>query len=154
MGKRGPRPTPTATKKRRGTYRPDRAPKNEAKPDGDAIPPEWLSKRARGRWPEIVPQLTRCGLATSADEGTLGRYVELLCSWLDARDDAARHVGEYHRTQAGAVKPHPSHEEVRKYHRELLAIEREFGMTPSARTRIEIPGEPGEPDAWAKRNAG
>ncbi len=33
MGERGPAPTPSIIKERRGTARPDRAPKNEATPN-------------------------------------------------------------------------------------------------------------------------
>ena len=58
MGQRGPSPKPTELKKLHGTYRPDRAPANEAEPN-PASPyqlkaPEWLNERATDKWKSIV----------------------------------------------------------------------------------------------------
>lgn len=153
MGKRGPRPKPTNLKVIEGTYRADRAPANEARPVGDASPPEWLTDDQLEAWDRIVPHLAAVGLATDVDSVLLSRYVQLLMAWIDlAEDIRGLDAGRrYHLTNAGALRPHPAYGEFRALSAELLKLEREFGMSPSARTRVEAAPTEVEEDEWTKR---
>ena len=80
MGKRGPQRKPTALKKLQGTFRADRAPKNEAQPTGHAEPPDFLSAEARAEWDRLAPELERIGLLTVADQAVFSVYVQ---AWSD-----------------------------------------------------------------------
>src|SRR5687768_14949720 len=78
MGRRGPPAKPTAAKKREGTYRADRAPKNEPEPKVGVPPiPASLArdKDAKGCWDLLAPQLVDLGLLTEVD----GTALEGLC---------------------------------------------------------------------------
>lgn len=78
MGARGPAPTPTAVKKLRQTFRPDRAPQNEAIPNlarGDQLKaPDWLGQGAREKWEELALRLHSLGLLTEIDLDTFALY--------------------------------------------------------------------------------
>ena len=78
MGARGPAPTPSIIKERRGTYRPDRAPKNEATPNlasGEQLKaPDWLSEGAREKWEELALRLHNQGLLTELDLDIFAAY--------------------------------------------------------------------------------
>ncbi len=71
MGARGPTPTPSIIKERRGTYRPDRAADREATPNlatGEQLKaPKWLSEGAREKWNELALRLHNQGLLTELD---------------------------------------------------------------------------------------
>lgn len=153
MGRRGPRPKPTNLKIIEGTYRKDRAPENEARPQDPAAPPSWLRKDQLAVWSEVVPHLERVGLATTADQVVLGRYVDMLTAWVTLAKDirGLTKSSRYHYTEAGTHRVHPAFAEFRTLGAELLKLEREFGMTPSARTGIEAAPTESEVDEWAKR---
>lgn len=67
MGKRGPRPAPTALKLVKGT-REDRINDDEPVPsDGEIEPPAWLASDAVEIWDVYAPDLIRKGVLTAWD---------------------------------------------------------------------------------------
>lgn len=148
MGRRGPKPAPTALKILRGE-RADRINGQEpAPPAGPVSAPEWLQGDGLVAWNQIAPQLLATGVLTVVDADALARYCALLVQW-------RKHLGIVERggdvlvirDEAGKVRytqVAPSASLVNKYGAALLRLEAEFGMTPAARSSIRV-GE--KPDA-------
>jgi len=142
MGKRGPRPIPLAIKKMHGSQRgyykvPD--------PIGDSqlsACPDWLSAKAKEKWFEVIQKLRRISenLLSSIDDQMLGRYCVIWELWDKARRFIEKN-GEVMdvRDKQGRTKNIKLVPQARlslRYTEELRRIESEFGMTPSARTKV------------------
>lgn len=148
MGRRGPPPKPTALKLVAGNPGGRELPAGEPiPPAGEPDPPEFLDERARDVWKQVVPRLARIGLARSIDGIPLGRYCVMIVSWTDAVN-FVRKNGTTYAVRAPdegkkpgrilAVREFPQVGEARKLNQALITIEREFGLTPAARTRINV----------------
>lgn len=156
MGRRGPAPKPTALRLIDGGAgkRPLNL-KEPIPPPGEPEPPEWLDDRARKVWDQLVPRLCRIGLARSIDGNALGRYCVTFVMWLDAVTFVRKHGSMYPvraepkkgkdgREVPGRIlyyREFPAAGEVRKLNQQLITLEREFGLTPAARTRIHLENE-------------
>ena len=151
MGKRGPKPTPTATLKLRGTARADRA-RNEPTPP-PAVPhcPAWLDDQAKHCWRQLVPQLVAMRVLTAVDRNALARYCVLWSRWKTAELFLQKNGSVYTlKDDKGAVRCVQQFPQVAIAHRLAMALSRleaEVGMTPSARARIEaLPKGDGDED--------
>lgn len=143
MGKRGPRPTPTRILELRGSWRAKKRP-GEPKPAGVPQCPDWLSAEGKSAF-EIVLRRTS-QVATSADEEAIARYADLLVQYRKAADFIAKHGDVYVlRGKPGpngeegrpvGFKTYPQARRVLALAAALLQLEREFGLTPSARTQF------------------
>ena len=141
----GRKPTPTNLKVLNGNPGKRPLPKNEPKPEPIAPAcPEWLHDDAKAEWQRITPQLERLGLLTQIDMATLAGYCE---SWAQYKK-AVIFINK-----KGDVYPIKDAEGTIKYLQQvpqvsiankalanIRAIAAEFGMTPSARGRIQVPG--------------
>lgn len=148
MGQRGPKPTPTAVLKLRGTARADRT-RNEPTP-GPGVPrcPSWLDDQAKHAWRQLVPQLLAMRVLAAVDRNALARYCVLWSSWKTAEQFLQKHGSVYTlKGEDGSVRCVQQFPQVAIAHRLATALSRleaEFGMTPSARARIEaLPETPG-----------
>lgn len=149
MGLRGPKPTPSAIKKARGTYRADRAAPNEIEPAlGAPRMPAWLDKTARAEWRRVVPQLEETCVLTRVDGSTLEAY----CSNYSAAvrlqqlaDDEPLIDGLH------GKKENPAASAARKHWQLVRQFAAELGLSPAARTRVGAPdtSEPTEGDEAA-----
>ena len=102
-------------------------------------PPKWLAGAALDHWRELVPELDEMGVLTTAD----GSALALLCSaWAEclAADEAIAEHGltQTRTTAAGstsvALRPEVAlRSDAWKRYKSMLV---EFGLTPSARTRV------------------
>lgn len=156
MGRRGPAPKPTALKLAAGN--PGRRPIDTSEvipPAGKPEPPEFLNELGRSYWERLVPQLTACGLARKIDGLALGRYCDMLAQWVMVRRFLEQHGPSY--AVRGEPKAGPNGEAIpgrvlgfRTYpqvgialrlQQQLITMEREFGLTPAARTRIHTERE-------------
>src|SRR4051794_40273090 len=81
MGQRGPTTTPTAIKEARGTFRADRAARNEAKPQGKPTCPSWLNADGKKEFRRIVKLLSAMGLVGAADANPHARYATTWVRW-------------------------------------------------------------------------
>lgn len=151
MGRRGPSPKPTLLKLVAGNpgHRPIAG--NEPVPDA-VMPaaPDFLDDAARRVWDQLVPGLFRCGLVRVIDGTSIGRYCVTLVLWHTAlefiRKNGTTYAvrGEPKQGRPGRVlylREHPQAGELRKLNQQLLALEREFGLTPASRTRIQLEAE-------------
>ncbi|NOT00457.1 MAG: phage terminase small subunit P27 family [Phycisphaerales bacterium] len=145
MGKRGPKPTPTAVLKLRGSTLVSR--RREASevrgPDGIPDCPDWLDDEAKLAWDEVVPMLDGMGVLKRIDGKALARYCRTWSRWRKA-EQFIESKGEVYplRDDSGKVKcfmPWPQVAIANKLAQQLTKLETEFGMTPSARARIQIP---------------
>lgn len=152
MGKRGFKPKPLAIKKLHGSWRANVKP---PEPVGDNTTPEcpdWLCDEAKKKWFEVVAQLRRISksLLSRIDVQMLSRYCTIWVLWNKARQfiekngevmvlrdkDGVVPKGKVIRGRVKYVQQIPQAGLFLKYSQELRQMEAEFGMTPSARTKI------------------
>lgn len=113
---RGRKPKPTALKLLDGT-RSDRVNRDEpALPKGHTEAPGWLEGDARSHWNELAPMLHKAGLLTEGDRPALA----LMCA------------------AYGRLRLDPLDDKANDLYRRMLI---EFGLTPSARSRIKATTE-------------
>src|SRR5688572_4051207 len=152
MGLRGPRPTPTQILKARGTFRADRAKKNEVKgPSGIPRCPAGMDKLAKQCWNKTIPMLMRMKVLSGIDRNAIVRYCIDWSRWKKHQQFLAKH-GEVYQIRDGNGKVKclammPQVAIVNKLGLSLTKFEQEFGMTPSARSRIECNTEDTEPES-------
>jgi P27 family predicted phage terminase small subunit len=139
MGRRGPAPTPSAILEARGSWRAKNNPR-EPRPKVAApkCPPQ-LSRAAKNVW-KSVASLIAPGVLTIDNAQTLARYCHglvrwwKLAAWLDENDDIYEVSDQQGNTR---FVRHPNVITYEKLGRDLVRIEQEFGLTPSARTRVQ-----------------
>jgi len=135
---RGRKPKPTNLKLLEGTFRPDRANKNEPKPDpGIPDPPECLSPVALEKWKRITPELESLGLLTQIDGDALARYCQHYAIWVEAVGNV-QEIGLVVKSKKGNPIQNPYLGIANRANDILAKLESEFGMTPSSRTRIGV----------------
>lgn len=156
MGARGPRPTPTAIKKKRGAQhrsKHDREPK-PTKAKAQTPAPSQLRPKARAVWREVIAILECMGVMTEAEKKILFRYCQTWVRWSDAADFVNEHgptvelvqwdpnakpaKGKEPGAWVTSYKERPESRLEGRCATLLLGMERELGLTPSARTRIEV----------------
>jgi P27 family predicted phage terminase small subunit len=111
-------------------------------PPGTPKCPSWLDKDAKAAWRQIVPMLEQMGVLTRIDVNALARYCRLWSRWRRA-EKFIEEKGEVYtlRDEKGnvrCVQQFPQVGIANKLAQQLTRLEQEFGMTPSARTRIQI----------------
>jgi len=144
MGKRGPKPQPTAIKLARGTLRERR--KDEPQPSADKIVmPKHLGKVARAKWKELLPLLEAVRVMTDADVEALARYCDTYEWWLATRAILKKDGCTYPiLNDGGEVKYIAQRPEVSIAHKlatQLRQLEQDFGLNPSARSSLSVAPE-------------
>ena len=156
MGKRGPKPLPAAELKRRGSWlAKPRAESEMPAPLGQPPMPRWIDRKAQTLYRTLTRELDRSGVLSTIDQGALGRYCELFSLWRDAALDV-RQRGQIFEVpvidRTGEIVgynrvPNPSVKQLQNYSAELLRLENNFGLTPSARVGLALhkPEKPANP---------
>ena len=148
-GRRGPAKQPTALKLVHGN--PGRRPINASEPKPRRqrpARPAWLIGDARKAWEELVPLLDQMGVLTIVDRRALARYCKLWARWV-ALTRVIEKTGEVYPIRGrptednpqGAIvsfRTFPQVKIIESLSAELRQLEREFGLTPSARSSIEV----------------
>jgi len=156
MGRRGPPPTPTAVLKLRGStlVTKERESREVKAPSGRPACPRWLDKDAKSAWKYIAPILEGMGVLTRADVNALSRYCRLWSRWRKAELFIDEHGEVYPlKDDAGNVKcvqQWPQVSIANKLAHQLTRLEQEFGLTPSARARLQLAPEPKEKPSRGK----
>lgn len=146
MGKRGPRPKPNRLKQLQGSWR-GNINKREPKPD-PAVPPcpKWLDPCAKRVWRRLVKQLVACGLLTSIDGNVFARYCRTYSRWRKAEEFIDKYGETYPLKAAdGKVKFFTTFPQVHiaaQLATQLGRLEQELGLSPSARSRIDLKPPP------------
>lgn len=115
--------------------------KSEPKPKATIPPcPRHLSKEAKAEWRRISKELATLGLLTAIDRAALGGYCAAYARWAQAEeamqaedfkmvevtDKGYSHVNAWFIVANNSLK-------------QMRAFLTEFGMTPSARSRVTVP---------------
>jgi P27 family predicted phage terminase small subunit len=143
---RGRKPKPTHLKLVQGNPG-KRALNDQEPPAPPAIPkpPSYLTKEAKREWRSLAPMLKAAGLLTNLDGNALG----LLCSAIARSNEAERELaanGSIITTPSGIQRVSPWALIANKASKQVIALCVEFGMTPSARTRVKVDLKPLEDD--------
>jgi P27 family predicted phage terminase small subunit len=148
MAPRGRKPKPTHLKLVTGTFRKDRAPKNEPKPLL-TVPecPKELSDDAKLEWERVSVELHKLGLLSNLDRAALAAYCSAYGLWVRAEREL-RTLVELAGPLAGLVQKSRTHGFVgnplnnisRRAAAAMIRYAAEFGMTPSARARVNGAG--------------
>lgn len=157
MGRRGPAPKPTNLKLIQGNPGKRAINKDEPRPTPIAPRcPTWLDPEAKREWKRVAPELEKLGLLTAVDGTALMAYCQACARLTHAERAIKDYVKEnkkltmtYINNGGGANEvPIP---EIRIAREAALLVKTfcvEFGLTPSARGRMLLPGSKGEEDPF------
>lgn len=100
-------------------------------------PPDWLSPVARAEWDRVLPELQRLQLTKPLDAAALTAYCLCWARLVEAQRliDAEGVLG----TSAQGRHRHPAVAVVEAAAKELRTWCQEFGLTPSAESRLTAP---------------
>ncbi|KAF1084849.1 Phage terminase, small subunit [Sporotomaculum syntrophicum] len=146
MGARGPAPKPTHLKVLEGN--PGRRPLNKNEPKPKPVAPKcpaWLDKEAKHEWKRVAPELEKLGLLTIVDGTALAAYCQAYSRWV-AAEKVLTTEGMTYETETGYIRQRPEVGIVQKYLNLIKLYCAEFGLTPSARSRMTLPGEDKDDD--------
>jgi P27 family predicted phage terminase small subunit len=145
MGKRGPPPKPSSQKKLEGTYRPDRAARNEVvAPPGAPAVPDRLPAAARVKWDELVPILLERRTLSIEDGAILEEHCRAYAMWRRYQADAEKRLMV--KTPFGP-KVNPAAGEARKWEAIVRQTGDRLGVNASARSRVGAQPAPEKPAA-------
>lgn len=137
MGKRGPKPTPTAMLEARGSWR---AGLREGEPKPEPITavacPKWLKGPARRWWPQVSQELIAMGVLTTADLLACSMLVDQIGWYMHWRAMLESEGKEMQLSKDGMLKMHPAWAAMNEAWDRVLKASREFGMTPSSRVGL------------------
>ena len=154
---RGRPPKPTALKLLAGN--PGKRPLNAAEPRFPAGAPKcpaWLPPEAKKVWKRAAPLLEANGLITLGDEDTFAAYCvaaaeHQAATVILAREGPTITVGGTRYGEngegpliGGQVQPHPAIARQRSAWAALRQYSAMFGLDPSSRGRLAVPGQQGE----------
>lgn len=147
MGGKGPPPTPKRILELRGSWR--------AKTGADTLdvdpetpdPPHWMNELELSVWHRLVELLCNLRIIGIIDQYALSRYCVLSARFLEIREFLQENGDTFPVKSGSGIttmrKQWPQVKEMGNIADKLLRLEKEFGMTPSARARIVAPTESG-----------
>ena len=143
----GRKPKPTELKKLQGNPGKRALNKNEPQPNL-ALPdcPAELSQSAKTEWQRMAQALFDLGLLTQVDRASLAIYCQSYDNWIEAINHLNTD-GMVYSTDTGFQRPSPWHKIADMESKTMRAFATEFGLTPSSRGRISVPGA-GEDDEF------
>jgi P27 family predicted phage terminase small subunit len=150
--RRGPPPQPTKLRLVRGNPGKRPIPENEPQPKPGATMPPDLSKKAQKVWAIVSAQLEKAGVLTEMDVQALSAFCENYATWREATDhirSTKKGGGLVTRTALGFYVQSPYLSIANKSQEQMVALLREFGMTPSSRTRVKT-SKPEEDDDFGQ----
>ena len=141
----GRKPHATADKKLHGN--PGKRKLNDNEPQGKLLekmppPPAYLGKHAVDAWNRNGPVLIEMMLLTDADIELFATFCQaihvMIVSSEDINENGMTIIGARGRTRNPAIASFTGAVNA------IRALSSEFGMTPSSRSRLKLPGESGE----------
>ncbi len=143
MGKRGPKKKPTALRVFEGNPSKRPIPENEPQPEGIAKKPDDLGPIASQTWDQTAAVLGPINLLTAADEHAFITYCHAWEDYTTAKADCAKH-GEYCIDQNNKSVLSAPYRRMEMAFQRILRLQREFGMTPAARTGLSVDSKAGK----------
>jgi P27 family predicted phage terminase small subunit len=123
-------------------------------PPADVTPPSYLKGMARSEWRRIAPGLHAAGILTAVDTVPLAAYCMAYGRWRAAENAIAKMAerdaltsGLMIKTTNGNAIQNPLVGTSNKAASDMVRFAAEFGMTPSARSRISASGPKGKDPA-------
>lgn len=141
MAQRGRKPKPTAMKVLEGN--PGGRPLNNREPaPAKKAPrcPSWLEDEAKKEWKRMAKVLEAMGLLTEMDMAAFAGYCQAYARWKEAEEFITQH-GSMVRTPNGYLQQVPQVSIAQTNQKIMLKFCEQFGLTPSARSRIVAGGE-------------
>lgn len=136
MATRGRKPKPTALKVLNGN--PGNRPlnKNEPKPHtAVSACPDWLEEEAKAEWARMGQILEDMGILSEIDTTAFAGYCQSYARWKEAEEFLTQH-GSIIRTPNGYLQQVPQVSIAQTNLKIMLKFCEQFGLTPSARSRI------------------
>ena len=107
-------------------------------------PPDHLNEDARAEWARIADELSVLGILTRLDRGSLAAYCQAYGRWRQAEAALSRMAerdattdGLMIRTKGGNLIQNPLVGTANKAMADMMRYAAEFGLTPSARSRVD-----------------
>lgn len=138
MGTRGRNPKPTALKILEGN--PGKKPLNENEPKPKKIAPKcpsWLEPEAKKEWRRMAKTLETIGVLTQVDATAFAGYCQAYARWKEAEEFLTKH-GTIFKTPSGYIQQVPQVSIAQTYLKVMKDFCSEFGLTPAARSRIQV----------------
>lgn len=151
--------TPKPTNLKLVTGNPGKRPLNKQEPDpeylADLTAPEYLSPGAKSIWDQVAPKLRESRLLTVVDVPILGMLCESLFEYRRSTVHCSKSPLSKSKKAASEVESEEPDGEVKSKKtsgevlsqwkivqsmslKQVMMIAREFGMTPAARTKIQV----------------
>jgi len=115
-----------------------------------------LTAEARAEWDAIVPLLVEYGIVTLLDRAALVMYCQLRVTWREL-ERVVKREGVVIASRAG-LGVHPAFKAAMETLTQLRLLGAELGLSPSARSRLRVPGPPPQPpskvDAFRAKHGG
>lgn len=142
--KGGRPPKPTGLKVLEGN--PGKRPLNKREPKTSKIArrPMWLTSEAKKEWARIAPILKNMNILTAADQIALAVYCQAYADYIEAQKIIQENGITYEYTNKAGITNIVARPEVLIAQKNAEIIRKfciEFGLTPSSRGRIQLPGE-------------
>ena len=131
---------PTSLKVLEGN--PGKRPLNKNEPKPKPITPRcptWIIAEAKREWKRVVPELERLGLLTCVDRAALTGYCQSWARYVEAENYLKKNATTFE-TDKGYIMQVPQVAIAQKYLKICQSFMADFGLTPSARGRIALPG--------------
>ena len=143
----GRKPKPTALKILSGAFEknPQRQNHREPKaPKGKPTKPRHVQGIAATQWHALVKRLDKLKILSNVDEVAIEQYALTYAEWREAWKDCQKNGSfiEYVDGHGNRMrKRNPASSAFVELGRRLTQIEVEFGLTPSSRTRVQVPDD-------------
>lgn len=147
MAQRGRKPKPTAIKVLEGNPGKRNLNLREPKPEKKAPRcPNWLEPEAKKEWRRMIKQLEKLGVLTEVDMAAFAGYCQAYSRWKEAEEFITKH-GTIVKTPSGYWQQVPQVSIAQSYLKIMSRFCEQFGLTPSARSRIvaDSPSETNDP---------
>jgi len=128
---------PIAMHKLTGSFRADRHGEAPETDGNRPIAPDFLDDNALVEWNRIVDHLVKTGVAGSMDMGCLAGHCQAWSDYIEAVL-ILRKEGRTVTSQSGYSQPHPMVAIMNSSWDRYLKTAREMGLTPAARTKIDV----------------
>ena len=157
--KPGTKPKPTALKLIEGNKGKRTLPKDEVSlPLCEPTPPPFLCDDAKVEWGRVCSALYAAGLMTELDRAALAAYCAAYGRWAQSERAINTMAGKdgmnaalLIKTKEGNAIQNPLVGIANKARNDVVRFAAEFGMTPSARTRVTATPDDNEKDNKAAR---
>ncbi len=146
MAQRGRKPKPTALKVLEGN--PGKRPLNDKEPQPKKQAPRcpsWLEPEAKKERKRMAKTLETIGVLTQVDKAAFAGYCQAYARWKEAEEFLSKH-GTIFKTPSGYIQQVPQVSIAQTYLKVMKDFCSEFGLTPAARTRIQVNTEKADPD--------